>query len=190
MKFTIITPTLQRASLVKTCESVDQQTYADWQHIVIADVAELNMPPIAHPNRLILQCPRPHRNGGNTCRHNAWGHATGDYVYYLDDDNFLENPHVLSDLNFILRVSRPAWAIFPILRLGGRFFSDPPQSCHTDTLNLVLRRDVAQWPDTDAYGSDGVLVESLMERGIPYVAYPHFPTIAVLPKISFCKEDE
>ena len=190
MKFSIITPTLQRKSLKETCDSVDRQTYKNWQHVVIADVAELNLPPIAHKNRLILQCPHPHRNGGNSCRHNALDFCDGDYIYYLDDDNFLADPEVLWDIAYVLETSKPPWAIFPIWRLGSIFFSDPPRSCHTDTLNLVLRKDMALWPETDAYGSDGVLVESLKSRGIMYSAYPNFRPIAVLPKISFCKEDE
>jgi len=188
MKFTIITPTLQRPSLLATCDSVDVQSYPDWQHIVIVDCETLDLPRIAHPNRLILQCEHPHRNGGNTCRRKALESATGDYVIFLDDDNFLADANVLSSIKESLELAGcPLWAVFPIIRLGGHFFSDPPQNCHIDTLNLVFHRSIAFWPETDAYGTDGIVVDTLKERGIPWVAFPDHRPIGIIPTISFCK---
>jgi hypothetical protein len=191
IRFSIITPTIQRQSLIAACESVNSQSYENWEHLIQVDRRELNselMAKIAHPKRTITQCDVEHRDGGNTCRGLAWERAVGQYCYYLDCDNFLADADILADIDSAL-ISNPAWAVFPITRLGGRFFSDPPRSCHTDTLNLVFRHEYAQWPKTDAYGSDGVMVEDLIGRGIPYTAYPDFRPIAVLPKISFCKED-
>lgn len=190
MRFTVVTPTILRPSLVKTCQSLDSQTLDSWQHIVMIDrpMNDELIFSLAHPKRHFHLCNIAHNNGGNTCRHNALQYATGDYVYYLDDDNLLADDLVLEDVSEALRAANnPPFAIFPITRLGGRFFSDPPRSCHTDTLNLVLRCDYAEWPDTTAYGSDGVLVDALMERKVPYAAFPDFRPIAVLPQISFCK---
>jgi len=193
VKFTIITPSLQRESLIETCRSVDAQE-VEWEHLVILDCEEYKpsiLQRISHPQRFIMKCPMPHRDGGNTCRHDAYKYVTGDYVIYLDDDNTLADFRVLADISFALESAQtPAWAIFPINRLGSEFYSDPPRSCHTDTLNMVFRADHAQWPKTDAYGSDGVMLESLKERGVPYAAFPDFRPIGVLPKISFGKEDE
>jgi glycosyltransferase involved in cell wall biosynthesis len=192
LSFTIITPTLQRKSLIETCESVNAQE-VQWQHIVMVDCADLNRPildAIAHPQRTIIQCSNPHKNGGNSCRHNAYPFITGDLVIYLDDDNTLADHRVLADIGFAMESAQmPAWGIFPILRLGSVFYSDPPRSCHTDTLNMVFRHDHALWPDTDAYGSDGVMLEGLIACDVPYAAFPDFRPIAVLPKISFGKED-
>jgi len=189
--FTIITPTLQRASLVNTCASVNAQTFASWKHIVIVDQDTLNLSllhTIRHPQRLILLCDRPHKDGGNTCRHNAWETASGEWVIYLDDDNYLADERILEDIYATIK-DVPYWALFPILRLGQRFYTNPPQSCHVDTLNVVVRREIAQWPQTDAYGSDGIFIEDLAKK-YPYAAFPEFRPIAILPKISFCKEDE
>lgn len=191
MRFSIITPTLQRQSLRDTCASVDYQTYTDWEHLVRVDCDYLKLGllhDIRHPQRTITQCERAHSNGGNTCRNEAYQAATGEYIIYLDDDNFLTDREILADIHAALMGANfPPFAIFPIDRLGGRFFSDPPRSCHTDTLNLVLHRTFAEWPDTTAYGSDGVLVEALMQRAVPYAAFPEFRSIGVIPKISFCK---
>jgi glycosyltransferase involved in cell wall biosynthesis len=190
MKWTIITPSLQRLSLIEACASVDAQQ-VEWQHIVAVDSSQQDaelLRKIAHPQRFIMWCGQHHANGGNSCRHNAYNLATGDYVFYLDDDNYLADHRVLADIEMELQsANRPAWALFPILRLGGRFYCDPPRSCHVDTMNVVLRHDYAQWPDTTAYGSDGVLVDSLMERQIPYAAFPDFREIGIIPQLGFCK---
>jgi glycosyltransferase involved in cell wall biosynthesis len=188
MRFTIITPTILRPSLIQACQSIDSQTFTDWEHIVMVDRPPIWLHHLDHPQRWVHECHTSHNNGGNTCRHNAWELAQGDYVYYCDDDNYLADENVLRDVSEALHgANNPPFALFPIERLGLRFFSDPPRSCHTDTLNLVLRRDFAQWPNTNAYGSDGVLVDALMERGVPYAAFPNFRHIAILPKISFCQ---
>lgn len=190
MKFSIITPTVQRESLIKCCESVNEQS-GDWEHIVMVDSGELNsilMLSLAHPKRKILQCSTPHRNGGNTCRADALKHATGDYCAFMDDDNYYHDADVFKDIEFALEeAGRPPWALFPICRLGGIFYCDPPRSCHVDTMNFILRRDIAYWPDTDAYGTDGILVDDLMARGVPYASFPAFRPIAVMPVISFAR---
>jgi glycosyltransferase involved in cell wall biosynthesis len=189
--FTIITPTLQRASLINTCASVNAQTCNSWEHIVVVDQDTLNLSllhTVRHPQRLILQCDRSHKDGGNTCRHNAWKTANGEWFFYLDDDNYLADDHILEDIYSAIK-DVSYWALFPIFRLNQRFYTDPPQSCHVDTLNVVVRKEIAQWPQTDAYGSDGIFIENLVNK-YPYTAFPDFRPIAILPKISFCKEDE
>jgi hypothetical protein len=54
-------------------------------------------------------------------------------------------------------------------------------------MNVVLRWDYAEWPDTTAYGSDGVLVDSLIERGVAYAAFPDFREIGIISQLNFCK---
>lgn len=184
-RYTIITPTVLRTTLVKTCESVESQTFTDWQHIVMVD-REPTYELIwltAHPQRIVIACDKPHHNGGNTCRHNAWELATGDYVYYLDDDNYLADERVLEDLQI---VTMP-WALFPILRGGNHFFHDPPRPCFVDTGNVIARRDIARWPDIEAYCSDGVWVEGLKQY--PYQAFPNFRPIMVMPTSNFARPE-
>lgn len=191
--FSIITPTLQRDSLIETCRTIDTQTFQNFQHVIMVDQEEFNLSvldKISSDKRIIAKCHFPHRNGGNTCRHNAFSLTSGEWIYFLDDDNFLADDRVLEDVHTAIMdfPTEIKWALFPITRVGHRFYADPPRSCHVDTLNFILRREVGQWPDTTAYGSDGVLVDDLMARGIPYKAFPDFRPIAVLPKISFCKD--
>ncbi len=187
MRITIITPTVQRPSLVACCESVNHQTFKGWEHIVQIDKAVMDDPLIfslAHPKRQFHQCYWEHKNGGNTCRHEAWKHATGDWVYHLDDDNHLADDEVLERLAEALEGIEEKWAIFPIHRHGWKFYFDPPKPCYFDTGNAIVKREIAQWPDIDDYASDAVWLEALKAKE-PYKALPNLAPIMVMPGTSF-----
>ena len=186
MKFSIITPTLQRESLKKCCESVNSQTYKDWEHIVMVDADAFNVDlikPLCRPDRMILKCDHPHRNFGNTCRHNAWAYATGDYVLYLDDDNWLADNEILAGIAVLLSTCTDPWFLFPILRHGQVFYTDPPRLCHADTANIVVSRKIGRWPDGPEYTMDGIWIDGLV-RDYPYQAFPNFRPIVVMPTSS------
>lgn len=189
--FTIITPSLQRESLATTCATVDCQSFADWQHIIMIDCEEYDwdlLDGIRDPRRGVAKCEQPHKNGGNTCRHNAWTLAKGDYVLYLDDDNYLADTDALQWIHDALQSENlPQVAFFPIMRLGSRFFpAGTPRNCHVDTSNLVVAREIGQWPDNDAYCSDGLFIEDLVSEH-PYSMFGHISPIVILPKISYGK---
>lgn len=183
MKFTIITPTLQRESLVECCASVDAQTYQDWEQVIAIDLHSPEwhqMRVLTDSRRFYLGMGRRYNNYGNTPRHEAWNIATGDYLVYLDDDNFLADSCVLEDIAEALR-DRPDFAIFPILRHGQRFFNDPPGLCMTDTANVVVKRGIGRWPDIQDYTADGIWVEALKAKHT-YQAFPDFAPIVIMPK--------
>jgi glycosyltransferase involved in cell wall biosynthesis len=164
MKLSIITPTIARPSLARCRESVQSQTFTDWEHIVVVDSPRSN-------------------NFGNTPRHNGWREATGDWVFYLDDDNYLAHPNALRDVAEALEGIQEQWAIFPIMRHGSRFFNDPPGLCMTDTANMVIRREIARWPNIPDYTADGILCEQLRTK-YPYAAFPNVSPIVVMEKSS------
>src|ERR1700689_4509495 len=103
MKFTIITPTILRPSLLRTCASIDSQVCRDFEHIVVVDseISDDTIAKIAHPQRTIVRCEKPHNNWGHSCTHHAWSLAKGEYVLRVDDDNFLADPNVLEDLKVV-----------------------------------------------------------------------------------------
>lgn len=183
----IITPSLQRESIVACCESVDGQSFKNWQHVVAIDGLELDdriMEKIEHKQRRIMVCGVPHRNYGNTCRHNAWLLTGGEYVLYLDDDNTLMHKDVLKGIHEVIGESKAPFAVFPILRHGQKFFSVPPRSCHVDTANLVIRRDLARWPNRDEYTMDGIFYEQLAKAHPNFAAFPDFTPIVRMDKSS------
>jgi glycosyltransferase involved in cell wall biosynthesis len=182
MKFSIITPTLQRESLIKTCESISGQSCMDWQHLVMIDCEKpdgriLSRIPF-NPQRRFTVCGTAHKNFGNRCRHDAWAYATGEYVLYLDDDNWLTNERVLENIAAVLTGN---WGFFPILRHGQIFYTDQPRSCHADTANVVVKREIGRWPDGPEYTMDGIWIDALMKNYPNYQAFPNFRPIVVMP---------
>lgn len=106
--------------------------------------------------------------------------AEGEYLLYLDDDNFLADDSVLADLNEVLTGD---FAVFPILRHGQVFFSDPPRCCHADTANIVVRREIGRWPDIPEYTADGIWIDALV-KNYKYQSFPGFRPIVIMPKSS------
>lgn len=180
----IITPTVQRDSLVDTCESVDCQTFRSYEHIVIDDSAADRgvLAKLSREQRMFAMCLKPHRNGGNTCRHVAWLKARGTWVYHLDDDNALYSRTTLEEIANCIRDMEEKWALFPIFRLAERFFFDPPKPCYFDTGNAVVRREIARWPNIDGYASDAVWLEGLMKY--TYRSFPKSKPIMIMDEIS------
>ncbi len=186
-KFTIITPTLQRDSLVQCCASIDSQTFTDWEHLVRIDRLPTDYPLLnrcMHANRIFSVCEVEHHNYGNTCRHEVWEDATGEWLLYIDDDNMLADPHALSDLAFMLDGCPTDWAIIPMLRHGSLFFNDPPGLCMTDTGNVVVKREIGRWPNMPDYTADGHWVEALKASHPKFARFPDLRPIIVMPKSS------
>ena len=184
-KFSIITPTLQRESLVQCCESVVSQTFKDWEMLVQIDDENIDQKLWSriNPTRRIWaqECGKRHNNYGNTCRHIAWERATGEWLIHLDDDNTLSHPNALRNIASALDGIEEQWAIFPIIRHGWWFFNDPPGLCRTDTANMVIRREIARWPDIPDYTADGILCEQLKSK-YPYRAFPNVEPIVNMPE--------
>lgn len=186
MKFSIVTPTLQRESLIRCCQSVDQQTYADWEHLVQVDSSEFNMEIIEQvegPQRFIAHDRSHHGHYGNHARALACDAAAGDYFVWLDDDNYMADPVALQRIERYLESAHfPDWALFPIHRHGSVFLLQPPGMCMTDSANMVVKREIGRWPDIEAREADGVLAERL--KAYPYVAFPQCAPIIVMEKSS------
>jgi glycosyl transferase family 2 len=169
MRYTIVTPTICRQSLLRLCRSIDSQTQPDWEHLVVVDMPRGSMTRHqrrimtsipARENRSYYYCDRRHNNYGHTCRHQIWERVRGDYILYLDDDDYLADPDVLRTLD---DVTEP-WAVFPILRHGNVFFNLPPGTGGTGTGMFIHRREIGRWPDLDSYEADGAFVEGLRQR--------------------------
>ena len=185
MRYTIITPTINNPTLVRACKSVENQTCTDWEHIVMIDGVNAYVP--EHPQRKMFHCPHRHNDVGNTCRYNAWEYAKGDYVYYLDDDNYLAHHDVLEELK---QVTAP-WALLPIYRVGRggttknfhmtpagaketvrhspsgwgghRLFHYPPHGGWVDVGSLLIRRDIARWTSKSLVCPDAEMAEQLYQ---------------------------
>ena len=179
--FTVITPTLERPSLIVMCKSLEAQTFDSWEHLVANDVVPPNVQwynRLAHPQRRLLCCAEHHGNYGNTCRHNAWELATGEWILYVDDDNFFHRDDALSDLATALEAAgRPDWAVIPMMRHGHVFFHTPPGLCMSDTANIVVKREIGRWPAGSEYTMDGLFIEQLK------ISHPNYAVLGDLKPI-------
>lgn len=166
--FTIITPTILRASLIDSCRSIETQSYSQWQHLVAVDIPITGATPeqlslidqIKHPKRQIYYCEAPHRNYGNTCKAEMFQHVRGDYVLYLDDDDVYLG-EVFQILN--REISDEIWGIFPIERFGELFLNLPPRINLTSGAQFFCK-PLYPFPNINAYAADGELIEFLRNK--------------------------
>jgi glycosyl transferase family 2 len=191
LTFSIVTPTVMRQTLVRTCRSVDAQRDAAWQHLVMVDkpesaltAAEQDMlRALAHPQREITFCSTAHADCGNSCRSDAWARARGDYLLYVDDDDYLL-PDAIEVLHAGIRdqVTRPVWGVFPIERFGERFLHLPPargRTCSTQFFHQPLAGGSELRFPLGGYDADGMFVDSLAAR-FPYVCIDPGRPLAVV----------
>lgn len=182
-KFTVITPTILRPTLVDTCRSIDQQSYARWQHIVVVDIPrnevldhqQVLIESLRHPNRSIAYCETRHGNFGNKCRNEAFRHVSGDYLLYLDDDDVYLG-EAFEQLN--AAISDEFWGVFPIERFGQLFLNLPPQMCQTSGIQFFCK-PVYPWPDVDDYCADGSQIDFLRDHH-PYLVVNSPPLARVV----------
>jgi hypothetical protein len=180
MRYSIITATILRPGLLTACASLDSQTNKDWEHIITCDrpsntpEAQELLSKISHPQRTIVDCSRVHNDYGSTCKHEVWERARGEYVYYLDDDNYLSHNGVLEDLMQVTGV----WALFPIMHYRKRFCNIPPGVDRTDTGNFLAKREHARFGLREAHHSDGLLVEYL-KTVAPYQDLTHITPVLI-----------
>lgn len=103
MKFSIVIPTYNRAAfLSKAIESVLSQTYNDWELIVIDDGSIDNTKEVvSHYSDSRITYIYQQNAERSTARNNGIMHATGEYVCFLDSDNYMK-PDRLEKLSAII----------------------------------------------------------------------------------------
>lgn len=169
--FSVITPSILRATLVDTCKSIERQNYRKWEHIMVVDIpapevtAEQHelISSLQHPQRTVIYCDRRHQNYGNTCRSEAFNLVTGDYLLYLDDDDVYIG-EVFKTLNE--QITDEVWGVFPIERLGELLLLIPPGRCRTCS-NQFYYQPLYPYPANEDYEADGQLIDEL-RKNHPY----------------------
>lgn len=172
LKFTIITATIGRDTLQRACKSLQQQSYTNYQHIVVFDghKKDFQEEDYKHKNRIFLYSGMRHNDYGNMAKHLAYPHIKGDYVLYLDDDNYYIND-TLSILNEWLNDYKrkykeyPDWGVFPMIYIGDWFFKQNPGLYRTDGGQIfhkpIINKEEIRWPKTTEPCEDGKLIDKL-----------------------------
>ena len=96
--FSVVIPTYNRAHLIKkTIESVRQQTFSNWELIVVDDGSTDNTKEVV----LSIDDERIHYVYQNNAergvaRNNGFHHSKGRYICFLDSDDYYEKDHLES----------------------------------------------------------------------------------------------
>lgn len=194
VKFSIITPTLLRKSLLRTCKSIDDQSYYNYEHLVMVDLPtneiiseerailrEINK----NPRRRITYLNKRHNDFGNTPRNIACKSATGTYIMYLDDDDFYINNTLQEIYNQLQLLDRhPDMAVFRCIRKNSEFTNWPPAVCKTVSCQWMHKRNIdgkeIAWPTHDkGYFSDGNFLESVKKLTDPVLLKTQKPLVCV-----------
>lgn len=192
MKFTVITPSIGRKTLVNTIQSIlDNIGSQEVEHIVVADgidarirvyslIEELRNQKYDFGNSTVkywmhIFSTAQTKDSGNSQRHFANFLSTGEYTMYIDDDDIYINNTFDELAKQLENYKYPNFAVFPALRMGQRFFRDPPELCHTVSCQHT-HKTVIETPDGNyrplwqveppghAYTADGVFVNMMRDK--------------------------
>ena len=150
---TIVTRTYNRPSaLASNVSSIDAQTDADLQHLIIEDTIGLGM----------------YEADCSLDRHKD--HVLGEFVYILDDDDYLVINFFVAGLKRIVAAHQPdvimVRAQFPGMVLPNPW-GKPPQICRIGSPNFVVRANL--WKHyiymfcKDKRGGDFQLIDTLFK---------------------------
>ena len=88
-------PTFNRASIIgETINSILEQTYSNWECIIVDDNSEDNTSEILQPYlkdkriKLFIK-PLGVQKGANASRNYAFNLASGEYIYWFDSDDII-----------------------------------------------------------------------------------------------------
>ena len=125
IKFSFIIPSYNCENFITTClDSVISQTYKNYEIIVVDDCSTDNTMNILkkYNNIKILSTPKNLRQGA--ARNIALDNCSGDYIIFLDSDDFLYSPDVLAKLeNKIIKTSYPDIIYLGLEMFGNRNLS-------------------------------------------------------------------
>ena len=118
---TFIIPSIGRATLPKTLESLHAQTDAAWEAIIVYD----NIEPTVPSTKRIRTFRTPHRlgippNGAGAVRNHGIQHVTTPWVAFVDDDDVLDTTYVAALRHNVSRHPRLPAMIFRMVTQDGR----------------------------------------------------------------------
>lgn len=109
-EISIIIPTYNRGSLIlETLESVKQQTFENWECIIVDDGSTDEtgklVGPICEKDHRIKYFERPEtwKKGASSCRNYGFERSKGNYIQFLDSDDILGENKLLMQINMLKR---------------------------------------------------------------------------------------
>lgn len=153
----IITATYQRPNPLRAARaSIDHQTYAEWEHIVVSDGPSTDT---AVDYSLAFN----HADWGATPRLVGSYFANGDLIAFLDDDNAFLPDHLVSLVDLLTSTGSD----FVFSDDNRHIGNGRPEFGHIDTSTILCRRDLLMrenWRPA-GYAADWDLVERWLKLG-------------------------
>ena len=110
-KVSVIIPTYNRASLLQEAiDSVLNQTYTNWEVIIVDDASEDNTEKVvkAISDSRVHYIRHSQNKGGADARNTGIDNSQGDYVAFLDSDDIWEPTKLETQLDQIFRANDPS----------------------------------------------------------------------------------
>lgn len=104
----IVIPTFNRAHVLsRAIDSIIAQTYSNWELLIVDDGSDDGTEELVaeymnrEPRIKFLKRPSDRLRGGNACRNIGAEYAAGEYVAYLDSDDYWKKGRLLGCIEFI-----------------------------------------------------------------------------------------
>lgn len=167
-KVSVITPVYNCENFLKhTVRSVREQTYENWELIIVDDASTdnslLDAEYFAAEDDRIKVLHMPQNSGVSACRNFALQHADGDYVAFLDSDDLWSKYKFEKQLDFMRRhdaaLSHTSYA----------FMNENGEVMKNGKVEVDLDVDLARYMKTTQIGMSTVMID---RRKIPHVEFP------------------
>lgn len=125
LKISIVTPTWNRATLLRVClESVRPQQAPPWEHIIVDNMSTDETAEVVHGYARSVSYPvrhlREHDNGIYQAMNKGIGLATGEAMHFLNDDDMLCDSTVLQIMGRCLSLYQVDIAFGDVILLSGQ----------------------------------------------------------------------
>jgi hypothetical protein len=166
LKTAIITATIGRPTLKRTCDSVQKQT-VKCDHILVVDGYDRARLSITPENQSIIVRPHTGQWGGG-CYRWAIENLNYDVFMFLDDDNWIESNHVESQLE-ALKGNDWAFTFRRVIHENGEILEERKKEKFVDTNCYAFKQGIAQGIASkftaDTYQNDRVVFKTLTGEG-------------------------
>lgn len=158
MKISIIVPVYKVEKYIDQCvRSVLEQTYPEWEMILVDDGSPDDCPAICEAwarkeNR--IRVIHKENGGSSSARNSGIIEVTGDYIMFLDSDDYWDDKNCLNNIVEMLQKDTPDVLTFrykKYIESSGEYLDVLP-SCVAENINVL--------------GSKNEILQALLEKGL------------------------
>ena len=129
LKIFIVTPSIGRENLIRTCNSIHKQKYKNWNHIILFDdISDSKIKSILRkiPYKPIIK-KGVWKNYGNGQRYEAWNMVDDNSIItYIDDDDYYKNNSAFDIIVNKFNSNKNLEVIFWAGIRYGKYFNNKP----------------------------------------------------------------